>query len=325
MVARDLVGGLDLSALAFRADEIQALFAQNYDTFISDETAQELFDETEGWITGLQFSSASIDHGTAGRLQVARAAGVDLFDYLGEQVLEQQPEEIRFFLLRSSLIEEFDADFCEAVLGDLYPQRKDWRQWINTILQNNLFTLPVSLDTGWIRYHHLFRDYLQARLSKEYPEEVHPILQKLAQVYEAREEWEKTCHIQKRLDNEEALASLVERAAPHLLMHALVTLETWLNDLPPSLRSTRPGLLSLQGIIAYMKGNLQSGLNLLNRAEVIFRERDDRSGLTLTLVRRASAHRFLGDYQAALRDADETIELSENSDGCNLFLPTPYA
>jgi LuxR family maltose regulon positive regulatory protein len=314
MVARDLVGGLDFSALAFHADEIQALFAQNYNIPITDETAQELFNQTEGWITGLQLSGLGIAHGMADRLRVARAAGVDLFDYLGEQVLEQQPEEIRFFLLRSSLIEEFDADLCEAVLGELYPQRKDWRQWINSIIQNNLFTLPVGNELDWVRYHHLFRDFLQDRLVKEYPEEVPPILQKLAQVYEDREEWEKAYHIQKHLEDDELLASLIERAAPHLLLRALVTLESWLNDLPPSLRKSRPGLLSLQGIIEYMKGNLQSGLNLLNRAEAIFREQDDRSGLTRTLVRRASAHRFLGDYQAALRDAEETIELTESSD-----------
>jgi LuxR family maltose regulon positive regulatory protein len=318
MVARDVVGGLDFSTLAFRADEIQALFAQNYNVHLSDETAQKLVNDTEGWITGLQLSGLGIAQGMADRLRFARAAGVDLFDYLGEQVLNQQPEDIRFFLLRSSLLEEFDASLCEDVFGELYPQRKDWQDWINSIIQNNLFALPVGVESGWIRYHHLFRDFLQDRLSKEYPEEIPPILQRLAQAYEARNEWEKAYHVQIRLEDATALAGLIERAAPHLLHRALITLETWLKNLPPSVRNKRPGLLSIQGVIEYMKGNLQDGLDLLNRAAVIFRDKDDQVGLTFTLVRRAAAHRFLGDYQAALKDAEEVISLTETNDDLQL-------
>ena len=319
MVAREMVGGLDFSSLAFRVNEIQALFAQNHNIHISDEMAQELVNETEGWITGLHLSSLGIMRGMANNFRVARAAGVDLFDYLGEQVLNQQPEEIRFFLLRTSLLEEFDAALCEDVFGELYPQRTDWHRCINITIQNNLFTQPVGAEIGWVRYHHLFRDFLQNHLSKENPEEIPPILQKLAQAYEARNEWEKAYSVQKRLGDVDALAGLIERAAPHLLLRALVTLETWLKNLPPSVRETRPGLLSIQGIVEYMKGNLQDGLDLLNRAETIFRERNDLLGLTLTLVRRAAAHRFLGDYQAALRDADEVISLAKLNDDLQLI------
>jgi len=314
MVARDIVGGLDLTELAFRIDEIQALFAQNYKMPISDDTAQELVEETEGWITGLQLSSLGIAQGMADRLRVARAAGVGLFDYLGQQVLEQQPEEIRFFLLRSSLLEEFDVALCEAVLRNLYPERKDWRRWIEIVIQKNLFTLPVGIDFGWVRYHHLFRDFLQDHLQKEHPEEIPPILRNLAQVYESLNEWEKAYHVRKRLGDVEALAGLIERAAPHLMSHALVTLDSWLNDLPPSILAKRPGILSIRGTIAYMRGNSKEGLELLNRAEKSFRKTGETESLALSLVRRAIVYRFLGDYSAALCDADEALQLTEASD-----------
>ena len=314
MVARDTVEGLDLTELAFRVDDIQALFAQNYSLHISDESAQELVDETEGWITGLQLSSLGIAQGMADRLRVARAAGVGLFDYLGQQVLDQQPDEIRFFLLRSSLLEEFDADLCEAVLGNLYPGRKEWRSWIEVVIQKNLFALPVGIDIGWVRYHHLFCDFLQNQLSKEHPEEITPILRELAQAYEALHEWEKAYHILKRLGDMDAIAGLIERAAPHLMSHALVTLDTWLKDLPPSILSMRPGILSIRGIILHMQGNSREGLELLNKAELVFRETSSINGLASTMMRRATIHRFLGDYTAALRDADEALHLTESSD-----------
>jgi ATP/maltotriose-dependent transcriptional regulator MalT len=314
MVARDMVGGLDLSELAFRVDEIQALFAQNYNMHISDDTARELVRETEGWITGLQLSSLGIAQGMADKLRVARAAGVGLFDYLGQQVLDGQPEEIRFFLLRSSLLEEFDAGLCEEVFGQLYPDRKNWRIWINTVIQRNLFALPVGLESGWVRFHHLFRDFLQDHLHQECPDEIPQILRQLAKVYEAHGEWEKAYHIQKQLGDLDALAGLIERAAPHLISHALITLDAWLKELPPSILSTRPGILSIRGIILQMQGHASEGLELLNKAEAIFRETDDINGLTITLVRRATVHRFLGDYSAALHDASEALQLTESSD-----------
>jgi len=314
MVARNIVGGMDLTELAFRVDEIQALFAQNYNLHISDDAAQELVAETEGWITGLQLSSLGIAQGMADRLRVARAAGIDLFDFLGHQILDQQPEEIRFFLLRSSLLEEFNVALCEMVLSDLYPERKDWRQWIEFVIQKNLFTLPVGVDIGWVRYHHLFRDFLQDHLYKEYSEEVLPILRNLAQAYETLNEWEKAYHVRKRLGNVEALAGLIERAAPHLMSHALITLDSWVNDLPPSVLTKRPGILSIRGTIAYMKGSAKEGLELLNHAEKSFRKTGETESLALTLARRAIVYRFLGDYTDALHDAEETLQLTESSD-----------
>jgi LuxR family transcriptional regulator, maltose regulon positive regulatory protein len=314
MVARDMVGGLDLSELAFRVDEIQALFTQNYNMHISDDTAQQLVNETEGWITGLQLSSLGIVQGMADRLRVARASGVGLFDYLGQQVLDQQPEEIRFFLLRSSLLEEFNTDFCEEVFGDLYPERKKWRQWIDIVIQRNLFALPVGMDNNWVRYHHLFRDFLRDQLQKEHPDSVSPILKNLAKAYEAHNEWEKAYHIRKRLGDVEAIAGLIERAAPYLFSHALLTLDAWLKDLPPSILSTKPGILSIRGAILHMQGSSSEGLELLNKAEAVFRESRVINGLASTLVRRATVYHFLGNYTVALRDADESLRLTESND-----------
>jgi LuxR family transcriptional regulator, maltose regulon positive regulatory protein len=319
MVARDQVGGLDLTELAFRADEIQSLFSKNYGIHLSDKRARELEQDTEGWITGLQLSQLGIENGMVDKFRVARAAGVDLFDYLSQQVLDQQPEDLQFFLLRSSLLEEFDVGLCESVLGSLYPARVHWREWTDAIIQKNLFALPVGLESGWVRYHHLFRDFLQDRLKKQHPKEIKPILKALGHEYESRQDWERAYHIQKQLKDVEAMAGLIERAAPHLLQKAMLTLESWLADLPPSMLRKRPGVLSIRGNIEYMKGNLIDGLDLLNKAEEIFRREEDALGLATTLIRRATVYRYLGNYQAAVKDADEVIAMSEYKDDLQLL------
>lgn len=312
MIARDQVGGLGLLELAFEVAEIQALFEQNYHQLIPAETAEELAQQTEGWITGLQLSNPAMAEGITDRLRAARAAGVGLFDYLGREVLDQQPAELREFLLRTSLLDEFDADLCEAVLSPLDPsQSQNWEQLNASVRHNNLFVLPVGPDGKWLRYHHLFQEFLAIRLREEHPELVEPILLRLAQVHEQNGDLEKSYHAYQQLADINALADLVERAGTTLLYNdRSITLSNWLEYLPDELIRTRPVLLSLQGSVDVMRGKVQSGLSLLDQAETAFRSREDKSNLALTLIRRASAHIYLGDYTASSADAEEALRLT---------------
>ncbi|HNK62994.1 MAG TPA: tetratricopeptide repeat protein [Anaerolineales bacterium] len=316
LVAREQVSGLSFSDLAFRVDELQALVAQNTGRHISDEEAARLIALTEGWITGLQFSGANLSNKTS---LSGFADGPDLFDYLGQQVLDRQTPELREFVLRTSYLDEFDAALCQAVLSSLYEAPQDWQARIREIAHNNLFALPVGEDGRWLRYHHLFRDFIRQRFKDERPDEIPTILSRLQQAYESMGEWEKAHHICRQINDTHSLTEMIERASTAMLQRAHLTVESWLSDVPPSMLRTRPGLLSIRGAIAYTKGNLQEGLDLLTQAERIQRKDGDASGLILSLVRRASVLRLLGDYNASLRDAEEVISLTEASDDWQLF------
>ncbi len=312
LVAREQVSGLSFSDLAFQPQELQALLAQNNKRHISDEQASQLIAETEGWITGLQFSGAGILPKNSTSL--VRENGAALFDYLGQQVLDRQPDGLQEFILRTALFEEFDDSLCEMVLTPFYSEKQDWQKWIKTVSNNNLFALPVGADGRWLRYHHLFRDFIRTRFEQKRPQEVTPILVRLEAAYEAMDEWEKAHSICKKLNDADLLAGMIERSSVPMFQRAMVTLEAWLNELPPSYLRNRPGLLSIRGDIVYTKGDLREGLSLLTRAEQIFRQEQNTYQLNLTLVRRATAFRFDGDYEASLRDAEEVIQSTQASD-----------
>lgn len=302
MVAREQVAGLNHVELAFVPREAQALYAQNYHQHLSEEAAKELIEETSGWITGMMLSNSP---------GMTRVSGVDTFAYLGRQVLGQQPEPVREFLLRTSLPDEFNSEFCELVLGPLYSEPQNWFNFMSFIFEKNLFVLPLGEDGRWLRYHPLFREFLQTRLREERPQEVQPILERMVLAYEKVGEWEKAYFTCKQLNDPKALAGVIERSGTAMLQTALVTLEGWINSLPPAMVRTRPGLISLRGPILALKGNLQESKQLLDAAVSVYRKNDDFAGLALALTRRAHTLRLLSEYHASIDDIEEALGLAE--------------
>ena len=153
MVAREQVSGLGFSDLAFHSDEIQALLAQNNNLRISDDDARQMIEKTEGWITGLQFTCTDTFSGDL--IKPVSNTGVGLSDFLGQQVLDRQPPDLRDFLLRTSMLEEFDAALCQLFWLRCI-RAAELASLISAVVQNNLFVLPVGADGKWLRYHHLF-------------------------------------------------------------------------------------------------------------------------------------------------------------------------
>ncbi|MBI5962928.1 MAG: tetratricopeptide repeat protein [Chloroflexi bacterium] len=316
MVARGQVAGVGFSDLSFRADEIQALLEQNNNVRITDDEAREIMESTEGWITGLQFSGSQI---FPNQKLTSEKVGAGLFEYLGQQVLGRQPLELQKFLMQTSMLEEFDVSLCQEVLAGFHRKPQNWQASINTIVRKNLFVFPIGADGKWVRYHHLFRDFLQAQYKQLHPKEIAPLYSRLGQAYEKLGEWEKAHHICKQLGDKTVLAEMIERASVYMLRHSLHTLASWLDDLPPSMLRTRPGLLSTRGALLQMKGDMPAALELLNQAEQLFRREGDVFGLTLTLTRRATTLRSLGNNSASMHDADEVIGLAEASDELQLL------
>ena len=305
-VARAQVGGIGYEDLAFKAPEIQSLIFQNYKVSISSEAASQLVQESEGWITGLLLTSQSAWNGMAPHLQAARISDVGLYDYLAHQVLNQQSSEIRDFLLRTSFLEEFDATLCQAVFGD----SEDWDGILREALHNNLFILPIDEEGKWIRYHNLFRDFLQTTFERECPNEKESLQRSIAAGYLQHKDWEKAFSIYLKLGDTNAAALVIEKAGPNLISGMrLGTLLSWIDSLPETLVDSLPTLVALKGSALVNYGQVEQSLPFLDRAEAAFRHTNDQQNLANVLSHRATAYRLLGKYQASLSDSREAIQL----------------
>lgn len=317
MVARQLAGGLGYEKLAFQMQEARDLLLQNYGLTISDVVAARLCQETEGWITGLLLSAETIGQALIERVQMVRSMGVDLYDYLTKQVFDKLPAHIQQLLLRTSLFDEFDTELCQKVLEPIfYPEKENWPRLIDALIFNNLFVQLTEGDRVSLRYHHLFRDFLQKKFAQEYPGDEALILEQLAAVYSENQDWDKAFAIYKRIGDPSATANFIGRIGLAMVNNGRYTaLARWLGELPGDIFSSRPLLLALSGVTSITLGKIEDGLKPLNKAIVAFQHRNDLEHLARTLAWRASAYRFLGKYTEALDDANEILGLFQDSTG----------
>src|SRR5690606_22511093 len=103
-----------------------------------------------------------------------------ILDYLVEEVLQRQSPAVRGFLLRTSVLERFNASLCDAVLAD-----GNSKQLLEALERGNLFVVPLDDRREWYRYHHLFADVLRAHLIEREPERVPELHRRASEWYEA--------------------------------------------------------------------------------------------------------------------------------------------
>jgi LuxR family maltose regulon positive regulatory protein len=133
----------------------------------ADITALEA--RTEGWIAGLQLAALSMQgrEDIASFIQAFTGSHRFVLDYLVEEVLQRQSEQIRSFLLQTAILDRFCAPLCNAVI-----EREDGREMLDTLDHSNLFLIPLDDQRQWYRYHHLFEEVLQSYLRREQSDRV---------------------------------------------------------------------------------------------------------------------------------------------------------
>ena len=82
-----------------------------------------------------------------------------VFDYLAEEVLSRQPEDVREFLLKTSVVETLSGPLCEALTDTA-----DGQGMLERLERENLFLVPLDEEGRYYRYHHLFAAFLRERL-----------------------------------------------------------------------------------------------------------------------------------------------------------------
>jgi LuxR family transcriptional regulator, maltose regulon positive regulatory protein len=167
--------------LAFTVAEVDELLAgYDYRSRLSDDDLAVLQARTEGWAAGLRLAAVSMQHQPDLHRFVMELAGDDrsLAGYLVSEVLDQQPAELRSFLMRTCVVDELSGDLADSLTG-----RDDGERTLARLERANAFVVAVGSRREWYRYHPLFAELLRYQLRREAPHEVTELRRRAARWY----------------------------------------------------------------------------------------------------------------------------------------------
>lgn len=154
--------------LAFTVGEAAELFALAGLELTPDQVTA-LHDRTEGWVAGLRLAALSLQASGDVEELIRTFAGDErtVADYLVEEVLQRQPEEVRDFMLRTSVV-----DVISPELADALTRRADGARILETLERSNAFVSRVDEHDPWYRYHGMFRELLASQLRHRMPDTI---------------------------------------------------------------------------------------------------------------------------------------------------------
>jgi len=164
--ARNQLAELRAADLRFTAAEAAHFLNEVMGLHLDAATVAALASRTEGWIAGLQMAALSMRdrEDVGGFIRSFSGTNRHILDYLLEEVLAREPEAVQTFLQQTAVLTQLSSPLCNAVTGATNSQ-----EMLEQLEQRNLFIVPLDDDRRWYRYHHLFADLLQARLSQTEP------------------------------------------------------------------------------------------------------------------------------------------------------------
>ncbi|MCA9897416.1 MAG: transcriptional regulator [Ardenticatenaceae bacterium] len=295
--------------LAFTPGEIDALFRETYGHALSLEQATMVISRIEGWPIALHliWQRLQRDGGASLAQALTQLSGSasDLFQFLAQEVLNQQPEDIQAFLRETAVLREMTTPLCNQLR-----RRQDSQQLLRYLLEKGLFV--VNLGNGFVRYHHLFRELLLSQLTSDEADNLH---QQAATIFQQQGEDEEAIYHLLAAGAFEKTAVLLTTLGRRLVrLGRLDTLAGWIGRLPPEILAHYPALLIYLGDITRLHSRFDEALGWYQQAEQRSRAQSDRRGIGRAL--RGQARVYLDTVNPTKGEEllQEALRLSDGQD-----------
>jgi LuxR family maltose regulon positive regulatory protein len=263
--ARGEMGEIRTEELAFSEEEAATLLNGMMGLDIDPDDLLLLMSSTEGWPAGIYLASLSLQNREDKHAFIESFGGSNRYvvDLLGEEVLAGLSEEVREFLLRTSVLRRMTGPLCDAVMG-----RGDSGMLLRELARSNLFVVPLDGQDEWYRYHNLFSDLLLYELKSDRPELV-PVLHIRASHWCERAGFFEAAirHAIAAADHERAGLLIARFGYEYVLGGRTATVERWVDALPEDLVHTDAALILMKAWIAALHGRGEERERLLALAE----------------------------------------------------------
>ena len=258
-----------------------------------------LYQRSEGWAAALQMAALSL-RGAKDPARAARALevrGHAIAEYFIAEVLDQQPPEVTWFMLDTSVLGELTADACAAVTG-----RGDAAVLLRSIDAANLFLVALDDERTSFRYHHLVRQVLRAELRARDRARQQELELRAAEWFEFTGDSRRASrHFLAARHADRALALLADRVVTEFLSDPALPPPLDLSMVDPALLAAAPDRLLALAADLLLSGDTARGgeyVDLLERAQPPI-EPDSRLAARLAALR-SVRHGLTGQMDQAV-------------------------
>jgi ATP/maltotriose-dependent transcriptional regulator MalT len=270
---RDQLVEIRTDDLRFTQQETVEFLNQVMGLDLTAEDIAALESRTEGWIVGLQMAAIAMQSRLSlqGRQDVSdfiqsfSGSHHYILEYLGEEVLNRQSDDIQTFLLHTAILERLCGSLCDAVTG----QSSNSREKLERLDKANLFLIPLDEEHHWYRYHHLFADLLRARLQQSLGIQAVALLHlRAAEWYEQNGLTYEAIHHASLTSNNELVERLIEKNYMEMVNRGeFSSVRFWTGKLSKELVYKRPWLCIYEALSHSWFGELDEADVLLEQAE----------------------------------------------------------
>jgi LuxR family maltose regulon positive regulatory protein len=309
--ARGSLIELRTADLRFTPQEATAFLTEVMGLPLSQEEIVALEVRTEGWIAGLHLAALSLQgrDDLAGFITAFAGSNRYIIDYLFEEVLARQPENVQHFLVQTCLLARLSSSLCDAVRGN------DESQALLEYLERiNLFIVAFDDQRQWYRYHHLFAEALQNRLQQTQPTEVPELHRRACGWYEQHHMFaDAVTHALAVPDVERAARLIEQHGYSFALQGQLYTMLDWFNRLPDTLILRRPRLCNLHAFVLLLSNQIDASSARLHDVEHAIRSasstEETQSMLGQVALTRGYIALYFGDVEGSVQWCRQALDL----------------
>jgi len=310
-----------LQDLRFSPTDCAAFLDRSTGLSIRAEALANLLQQTEGWAVGLRLVALHLRYVDDSDvfLKDLRGGIQHGQDYLVQEVLAHRSPRMREWLLRTSIVDRFSPDLCDALRAHDYVGGEsdvDGRLFVEELQRMNLFTISLDPRGEWFRYHHLFRELLLNLLRREKGMEEVAALHVRAGSWFAEQGLIDEA-IRHALDGGDvgSATALVEQHRNELLnTEQWSRLERWLGLLPHDAVAENPVLVSTKAYICDYLGRVAEAFAHRDQAEALLStlplDSPDRKAVEGEVATLQAVQTFLsGDGHRVLELAERALAL----------------
>lgn len=260
---KGIVAEITKEDIRFDLDELTKYY-KLLDIDLEEASAQNIESFTEGWASAVFLSSLYIKKDNTTKINLD-AAALDMRTLIESTIFTNYNKETQEILQKLSILDRFDIDVCNYILGINNTQKL----LINIFVNNSL--IKISEDKQYYEMHRLFRDFLQEHLVIQGEFDTKELHTKAGEYYASKGDATTALYHYNAAGNYEGIVEMLQKDkfSDTFGLQQLETIVSYLQRLPHEYFAKYPMLLVISAFLMTRSNQPEKSIEIIKKVEAL--------------------------------------------------------